>query len=68
LDNGNGLVNGIKTGITRSAGGCLSTSYRIIRSEYQSIFDKPIHDHYFIVVLGCKDMKHRFIDTSRIIK
>jgi len=34
LSNENELINGIKTGITTSAGGCLATSYRIVPKEY----------------------------------
>ena len=48
----NCLVNGIKTGSTNSAGGCLATSYSIPNKNYQSIFEKKVFHHYFIVTLG----------------
>ena len=51
-----GPVKGIKTGITATAGGCLSTFWE---SEGKRLL---------VVVLGCKDEARRFTDTRKLIK
>lgn len=47
-------VNGIKTGITATAGPCLATS--ITKEKYQ----------FVIVVLSCKTMDARAIETRKL--
>jgi D-alanyl-D-alanine carboxypeptidase (penicillin-binding protein 5/6) len=46
------LYTGIKTGITSTAGPCLA-----------SCIETACKRKFIIIVLGCKNMKSRYIDT-----
>mmetsp|Transcript_5561 Transcript_5561/g.6293 ORF Transcript_5561/g.6293 Transcript_5561/m.6293 type:complete len:105 (-) Transcript_5561:11-325(-) len=48
--------NGLKTGITHTAGPCLATSYSC------SVTD----EHYIIVLLNSKTMDHRWNEVSKL--
>lgn len=47
---------GIKTGVTPSAGPCLSTC-----------FDLGFGEYLLIIVLKTKNQEHRFIETKKLI-
>ena len=53
--------SGIKTGITNTAGGCLSslTSIQVGKYEWKTLL---------VIVLGCDCVEARFSDTREIVK
>jgi len=55
------FFDGIKTGITDSAGPCLASSYKRTYSDNISI-------HLISVVLNCTDLRARWRDTRKICK
>lgn len=59
LDRG---FRGVKTGITTSAGACLSSWYVKPSSKNQDEVESLI-----IIVLGCSDSEKRFEDTVRLV-
>ena len=52
---------GVKTGITATAGGCLAslTTIQLKRYEWQKLL---------VVVLGCQGAKERFSDTKKVVE
>lgn len=52
--------DGLKTGITDTAGPCLTTSYRTTRKEGKV--------HLITVLLNSKSLEHRWTDTKNIVK
>jgi D-alanyl-D-alanine carboxypeptidase len=51
--------DGLKTGITDTAGPCLTASYRVIRNN------KPVH--IISVLINCKSQDSRWAETKAII-
>lgn len=57
-NDGNGTYAGIKTGVTPTAGPCLSVCYRSRCGTYD----------FVVVVLNCKSLEARFIEVPKLIR
>ena len=57
---GKNKILGVKTGVTSKAGGCLSTSFKLIDED-------SAQKEGIIIVLGCASTEDRFKDTLKIL-